>query len=310
MCVKDAPLAKVYIAGPMTGIADWNFLAFFEAEEKLLSLGFEVVNPAHNDGKTVEEALENAGSPERPNYTWAYYMRRDLPHVMDVDMICLLPGWQSSRGAQLEVHVAKALGLPLMILKDGQLVPRVEVIGLSGYARSGKDTAADYLVEHKDYVKRSFATPIKQAMEILNPTVEVAGHYVQLASLLHTSGWESAKDLSEDARRLLQVFGTEVGREMFGQNFWVDYGVNNLEDGARVVFADVRFPNEADAIKELGGHVIRVERLGIEAVNGHISEHALDGYQFDATLLNYGTLDEFFASVDGQLELFADDSRV
>lgn len=296
--VKDVRLPKIYIAGPMTGIKDWNFPAFFEAEEALVSLGFDVVNPAHNDGKTVEEALENAGSPERPNYTWAYYMRRDLPHVMGVDMIYLLPGWQNSRGAQLEVHVAKALGLPLMILKEGQLVPRVEVIGLSGYARSGKDTAADYLVEQKGYVKKSFATPIKQAMEILNPIVDVGGHFVQLASVVHTSGWEGVKDMSDDARRLLQVFGTEVGREMFGQNFWVDYAVNNIEDGARVVFADVRFPNEADAIRALGGHVARVERPGIEAVNSHVSEHALDGYKFDTVVANDGTIADLHEKID------------
>ena len=46
---------KIYIAGPMTGIKDFNFPAFFEAEKQLNKLGHEVYNPAHNDGPTIED---------------------------------------------------------------------------------------------------------------------------------------------------------------------------------------------------------------------------------------------------------------
>lgn len=293
---------KVYIAGPMTGIKDWNFPAFFQAEEELTALGFDVINPAHNDGATVQEALQSAGSPESPNKLWSDYMKRDLPHVMSVDMLCLLPGWQNSRGAQLEVHVAKALGLPLMVLKDGKLVPRLEVLGLSGYARSGKDTVADHLVETQGYSRISFADPMREALAALDPVIHLGGYPMGLASAVRMVGWEKLKSMSNDIRPLMQRFGTEVGRSMFGENFWVDLALSRIPDGSKVVFADVRFPNEANAIRDLGGEIWRVERDGVVPANAHISERALDGYMFDSIIPNTGTLEDLYKVVDALIK--------
>lgn len=292
----------VYIAGPMTGVPLWNFPAFFDAENQLLELGYEVLNPAHNDGKNVEEAMKSAGSPERPNYPWSYYMKRDLPHVMSCDMVCLLPGWQNSRGAQLEVHVAKALGLPLMILKDGNLVPRVEVIGFSGWARSGKDTAADWLVEQHGYTKMSFAEPMKEALTRLNPHIQMGEMpRVPLQQALRVYSYEELKHESDDIRPLLQRFGTEVGRQMFGESFWIDQAIARIPDGSKAVFADVRFKNEAQAVRELGGKVIRITRPGVEAANNHISEHDLDDYTFDHIIHNDASLPDFYTDVENIL---------
>jgi hypothetical protein len=286
----------------MTGIKDWNFPAFFQAEDELVALGFDVINPAHNDGATVQEALQSAGSPESPNKLWSDYMKRDLPHVMEVDMLCLLPGWQSSRGAQLEVHVAKALGLPLMVLKDGNLVPRLEVLGLSGYARSGKDTVAEHLIETQGYTRISFADPMREALVALDPVIHLGGYPMGLASAVRMVGWEKLKGMSNDIRPLMQRFGTEVGREMFGQNFWVDLALSRIPDGGKVVFADVRFPNEANAIRDLGGEIWRVEREGVVAANAHISERALDDYMFDSIIANTGTLEDLYAAVDALIK--------
>lgn len=290
---------KVYIAGPMTGLPKWNFPAFFEAEEQLEALGYEPINPAHTDGATVQEALDSAGTVDRPNNLWSYYMKRDLPNVMEADMLCLLPGWETSKGASLEVHVAKALGLPLMVLRDGQLIPRVTVLGMSGWARAGKDTAADHLVANYGFTKMSFAEPMKDALAALNPKVDISGYYMPLATGLKlVGGWEGIKAHSTEVRPLLQRFGTEVGRNMFGENFWVDAAISRIPDGGKVVFADVRFPNEADAIKELNGQVWRVRREGFGAANDHISEHALDSYGFDHLLDNAGTLEDLYEIVD------------
>jgi len=115
-------LTKVYIAGPMTGVDNWNFPAFFDAEKTLVSLGYEVVNPAHNNGDTLELALEDAGSPEAPKRDWLYYIRRDLPQLLHCDVICLLPNWKDSKGAKLEYEVAKGIGLPIYKLVNGKLV--------------------------------------------------------------------------------------------------------------------------------------------------------------------------------------------
>ena len=293
---------KIYIAGPMSGVENFNFPLFFETEEKLKELGYEVINPAHNDGETLEEALAMAGTPDKPNNPWSYYMRRDLPNVLNVDALCVLPNWRKSKGALLEVHIAKALGLPIYVLKDGELTPRVTVLGLSGWARSGKDTVADYLVENEGYTKVSFSAPMKEAMYRLNPRITV--NEVQNTALrvgVDVYGWEGLKERSPDIRGLLQRFGTEVGREMFDENFWVDYALNSIEDGSKVVISDVRYPNEADAIRELGGKVFRVERNGVFAANEHASEHALDGYKFDGKIQNNGSIEGLYANAKQQI---------
>jgi hypothetical protein len=84
---------------------------------------------------------------------------------------------------------------------------------------------------------------------------------------------------------------------MFGENFWVEFAINSIPDGSKVVFSDVRYPNEADAIKELGGEVWRVGREGYGAANDHESEHALDGYDFDAVISNADTIEYLHAEV-------------
>ena len=60
----------------------------------------------------------------------------------------------------------------------------------------------------------------------------------------------------------------------------------------QVVIPDVRFPNEADAIKELGGIIWRINRHGLNGINEHRSEHAMDSYMVDHVIYNDGSLDE------------------
>jgi hypothetical protein len=281
----------------MTGYEQRNFPAFFEAEEKLLALGYDVINPAHNDGPNLELALESAGTAERPNHSWAWYMKRDLPNVLEADALCVLPGWQNSKGASLEVHVATAIGLPIYVIQDEVLVPRVRVLGLSGWARSGKDSVAEFLQERCGYTKMSFAQPMKDALATLDPLVDVDGYNIHLSSALDKIGWEPLKSMSQEIRPLLQRFGTEVGRQMFGENFWVDLALKQIPDGAKVVFADVRFPNEAEAVKKLGGQVWRIERDGFGPANDHISEHALNKYDFNQRIYNDRDLETLWDKV-------------
>ena len=73
--------------------------------------------------------------------------------------------------------------------------------------------------------------------------------------------------------------------------------IDSIEDGSKVVFADVRFPNEANAIKELGGEVWRVERFNSGPANNHASEHALDDYKFDHLIRNYNGLESLYKTV-------------
>lgn len=90
-----------YLSGPMTGLPDFNRPAFHAAAATLRAQGHVVINPAEVD--------------LGPDATWADYMRIHLAEIARrVTQVFVLPGWESSRGAQLEVHVARALGLPVV----------------------------------------------------------------------------------------------------------------------------------------------------------------------------------------------------
>ena len=170
------------------------------------------------------------------------------------------------------------------------------LIGLAGYARSGKDTVADWLVTTQGFQKHAFAEVMRNALYTLNPNIDFEGHRVYLRAIVDAHGWEALKEASLEYRPLMQRLGTEVGRMMFGENVWVDRVMNQL-NGVDVI-ADVRFPNEADAIKAAGGEVWCIIRPEIEQDRSHSSETALEGYDFDAELINDSSLADLFNLVD------------
>ena len=95
---------RLYVCGPMTGIPLHNFPAFHRAAADLRALGFEVVSPAELDGQDFDH-----DNPE----PWEHYLRRDIVILLDCDGVFTLPGWDTSRGATLERHIAVELGMPV-----------------------------------------------------------------------------------------------------------------------------------------------------------------------------------------------------
>ena len=93
---------KLYIAGPMTGIEEYNYPAFNAAGAALEARGYDVLNPTRGKASPSEDP---------PGTSWADYMRLALVMVTQADGIALLSGWEHSRGARLEVDVARALGM-------------------------------------------------------------------------------------------------------------------------------------------------------------------------------------------------------
>jgi hypothetical protein len=161
------------------------------------------------------------------------------------------------------------------------------VIAISGWARAGKDTIADYLVENYGYRKISFADPMREALYRLNPLVrDIGGMVWSLRQVIDLAGWEGAKNITPDVRTLMQRFGTEVGRELFGYDFWVDLAFSKIDSNEKIVFADCRFQNEANATLAFGGEVWRVERTGYGPANEHNSERDLDNYNFSVVFSN------------------------
>lgn len=102
LTVSIKSLGVVYLAGPMSGIAEYNYPAFEDAAKKLRDLGY-IVKSAH------EVKHPDNGVPG--SITWAEYMRRDIKVLLGCDCICLLPGWSESRGAKLENRIACELGM-------------------------------------------------------------------------------------------------------------------------------------------------------------------------------------------------------
>lgn len=91
---------RIYIAGPMTGIKDLNFPAFHAAAVKLRAFGHHVENPAEINAD--------------PEAAWADCMRQDIARLVTCTAIYLLPGWELSRGAKLEAHIAESLGMAFL----------------------------------------------------------------------------------------------------------------------------------------------------------------------------------------------------
>lgn len=177
------------------------------------------------------------------------------------------------------------------------------IVGLSGYAGSGKDTAAKALLWTGEWTHASFAAKLKAVAYALNPLIPVhrgqLGYdefnvadtspiYVRYAEYLDKVGHEQGKFGNPEVRALLQRVGTDAGREVLGEDVWVDAAMRDLPPG-NVVFTDCRFPNEAAAIQAAGGYVIRIERPGTAPVNPHPSETALDDFPFDARIINDGS---------------------
>jgi hypothetical protein len=156
------------------------------------------------------------------------------------------------------------------------------LIGLSGYAQSGKDTFANILIEKHGFKRLAFADKIREFLLALDDSG-------LLETEVRTFGWDAVKQ-DPDIRGALQALGI-AARKTFGEYFWVDQVMAQvLNDGSNYVITDVRFPNELEAIRSAGGKVGRITRMGVNAVNGHESEHALANAQFDFYIENDGEI--------------------
>jgi dephospho-CoA kinase len=186
------------------------------------------------------------------------------------------------------------------------MLNNVNLIGLSGQKRTGKDTLADYLCSNHGFTKYSFAGPLKKAcQEIFMLTYE------------QTEG--NNKEIMDNrwgvsARTIFQKVGTELFREKLSQvmpemksiedNFWIyrfelwyeDFKKKNPE--AKVIVSDARFPNEAKKINDLGGKMIKISRdTGLNTDN-HASEKNVDLIKTDIIIENNNNIEEYYKKIN------------
>lgn len=102
---------KIYIAGPMSGIPEWNFPAFARAAAALREAGYTVVSP-HEMHKSSDDQ-----STQQP---WAELMKSALRAMLTCDSIYLLHGWTNSKGARIEWRLAQDLGFNILYQPQGE----------------------------------------------------------------------------------------------------------------------------------------------------------------------------------------------
>lgn len=173
-------------------------------------------------------------------------------------------------------------------------LPRI--IGLAGAARSGKDTVAGMLMG-AGYGRAAFADALKQACSAI---------FGFSWEQLYGSEKETLDPFWKDTpRRVLQLVGTECLRRGYAEDVWVRAMERRVaRDNLRWTITDVRFPNEAEAVRRWGGVVVEVVRPGAGpkgGVEGHASENALASFAFNATIHNEGTLEDLKNEVNALL---------
>jgi hypothetical protein len=169
------------------------------------------------------------------------------------------------------------------------------IIGLYSPApQSGKTMVAGTLSE-EGYVIVPFAGTLK---DMLVPMLGNLGYsYPRAWEMVLRDKETKIPELGVTVRHMLQTLGTEYGRQCIHPDVWTICWRKQAERHSRVVADDVRFPNEAQLIKDMGGELWMVRRPGVERTTGHASEGSLDTWEFDRVIENDGALDELRSKV-------------
>lgn len=195
------------------------------------------------------------------------------------------------------------------------------IIGICGFIGSGKDTAADYLVNFHEFRRESFAGTLKDAVaavfgwdrELLEGRTKQAREWREQVD----AWWSERLNMPNlTPRWILQYWGTEVCRSGFHDDMWIaslENKIRNSKDS--VVISDCRFPNEISAIRKQGGKIVWVQRgmlpawydLAIAANKGdpvakeglqeagiHASETSWVGTEFDTVIDNNGSIEDLY----------------
>ena len=209
------------------------------------------------------------------------------------------------------------------------------IIGFVGFIGSGKDTAADYLVNFHGFRRDSFANTLKDAVANVFgwDRVLLEGRTTQAREWREqVDPWWAERLAMPDLtpRLMLQLWGTEVCRNGFHDDIWIASLENKMRKTSdNIVISDVRFPNEILAIKNAGGQVVRVVRgadpewyqdawnmnqgptnmnwsiskTRMEQRKIHASETAWIGKGIDLEIDNNGTIDDLFKQIKSLVEV-------
>ena len=159
----------------------------------------------------------------------------------------------------------------------------------------GKTTVANMLPEHR---RVSFAATLKRTASNMLDELGLPGFYY-----VYTDKESIIPELGVSARHMMQTLGTEWGRACIHPDFWVMIACAKTQrimaDGGSVVIDDVRFPNEAAMIRDLGGELWRIDRPGVSYDGDHSSEGGLEDITPDRVIVNNGTIAQLKEKIYG-----------
>jgi hypothetical protein len=202
------------------------------------------------------------------------------------------------------------------------------IVGFVGFIGSGKDTAADYLVNYFGFRRDSFANTLKDAVSAIFgwDRVLLEGRTKEAREWREQKDdwWSQRLGVEITPRYVLQYWGTDLLRRHFHDDIWIA----SLENKARktkdnIVISDVRFPNEIKAIHNTGGMVVRIKRgpdpewyedalahnqgpsnmrwalskMRLDKLKIHSSETAWIGSNFDHIIENNGSIDHLYQQI-------------
>lgn len=203
------------------------------------------------------------------------------------------------------------------------------IVGFVGFIGSGKDTAADYLVNYHQFRRDSFANTLKDAVAYVfgwdRTMLEGRTKSSREWREQRDEWWSQRLGREITPRLMLQLWGTEVCRQGFHDDIWIASLENKMRKTSDdIVISDVRFPNEIKAIHNAGGIVVRIVRgedpewysaaesfnkgpdsnttwslskSKLEVLKIHASETAWVGGAIDHTISNNGTIDDLFEQI-------------
>ena len=160
------------------------------------------------------------------------------------------------------------------------------IIGLAGRKQSGKSTLAQFLCEGLGFKEDSFGAPIRQFVaQLCGYTL---GELEVYKEVVHPM-------FGKTPRHMMQTLGTDWARNTISDSIWVDCLASRLSDANKVVISDLRFENEATAIRAMGGTIIHIERLQNEPTDMHASEAGIKPVLGpDYIIHNNGSINGFF----------------
>jgi len=175
------------------------------------------------------------------------------------------------------------------------------LIGLYSHAPgSGKSTVANMTW---DFKKISFASPMREFCANL---LSALGHDGVVLLRDRDKKEEKIAEIGVSPRQMMQTLGTEWGRSCIHPELWIMVAAGAVEQqrklGRDVVIDDVRFPNEAEMIRRLGGELWLVDRPGVVYEGEHASEGALADVLPDVVVHNSGSLEHLREVVAALLE--------